>query len=118
MKKRSKALPINLNNWPKVTRECLSKVKMTPDDVNWFFFTQVNLRTIEGVMKSLGAPMNKTHFIMDKWGYTGSACIPLVLYDVIDKGLLPPPGKGNGEVIAFCTSGGGANFSAAVLRWW
>ena len=69
-------------------------------------------------MESLGAPMMKTHFVMDKWGYTGSACVPLVMYDVIDKGLLPKPGEGNGQIIALCTSGGGANFSSAVLKWW
>ena len=55
---------------------------------------------------------------MHKWGYTGSACVPLVIYDAIAKGKLPPPGQGNGEIIALCTSGGGANFSAAVLQWW
>jgi len=109
---------INLINWPKITKECLAKTNYTPDDVDWFFFTQVNLRTIETVLKELGATMDKTHTIMHKWGYTGSACVPLCISDAIDKGKLPPPGKGNGEIIALCSSGGGANFSAAVLKWW
>ncbi len=108
----------NLKNWPIITKKCLDKAQLTVEDVDWFFFTQVNLKTIQGVMESLGAPMEKTHFVMDKWGYTGSACVPLVMYDVIDKGLLPRPGNGKGEVIALCTSGGGANFSSAVLKWW
>lgn len=108
----------NLKNWPKVTKQALTKVNLTPDDVDWFFFTQVNKKTIQLVMEGFNAPMDKTHFVMDKWGYTGSACVPLVMYDAIDKGLLPPPGKGNGEVIALCTSGGGANYSSAILKWW
>jgi 3-oxoacyl-[acyl-carrier-protein] synthase-3 len=108
----------NLRYWPIVTKKCLKKANLTVDDVDWFFFTQVNLRTIKGVMESLGAPMKKTHFVMDKWGYTGSACVPLVIYDVIRKGMLPKTGEGNGEVLALCTSGGGANFSSAVLKWW
>ncbi|MHA2366622.1 MAG: 3-oxoacyl-[acyl-carrier-protein] synthase III C-terminal domain-containing protein [Candidatus Hodarchaeales archaeon] len=68
-------------------------------------------------MNDLGAPMHKTHTIMDKWGYTGSACIPMAMYDAIERGKLPSPGQGNGEIIALCSSGGGFNMSAAVLKW-
>jgi 3-oxoacyl-[acyl-carrier-protein] synthase-3 len=108
----------NLKNWPIVTKQALKKVNLTPDDCDWFFFTQVNISTIKAVMDALGAPFEKTHTVMHKWGYTGSACVPLVIYDAIAKGKLPPPGQGNGEIIALCTSGGGANFSAAVFQWW
>ena len=37
-------------------------------------------------MKVLGQPMDKTHWTMDKWGYTGSACIPMTLDDAVEKG--------------------------------
>jgi 3-oxoacyl-[acyl-carrier-protein] synthase-3 len=108
----------NLQHWPVLTRECVAKANLSIEDIDWFFFTQVNLRTIEAVMKELAAPLEKTHNVMDKWGYTGSACIALAMYDAIDQGLLPPPGEGNGENIALCSSGGGYNMAAAVLRWW
>ena len=32
-------------------------------------------------MAKLELPMERTHTIMHKWGYTGSACIPMVLHD-------------------------------------
>jgi 3-oxoacyl-[acyl-carrier-protein] synthase-3 len=96
----------------------VAKANLTLNDIDWFFFTQVNLRTIEAVMNELGAPQEKTHNVMDKWGYTGSACIALAMYDAIEQGKLPPPGKGRGEYIALCSSGGGFNMAAAVLRWW
>ncbi|MFW9955213.1 MAG: 3-oxoacyl-ACP synthase III family protein [Candidatus Thorarchaeota archaeon] len=108
----------NLTHWPNLTRDCLAKAKLTIDDIDWIFFTQVNLRTIEAVMNELGLPLEKTHNVMDKWGYTGSACIALAMYDAIEQGKLPPPGEGNGECIALCSSGGGFNMAAAVLRWW
>ncbi len=108
----------NLQHWPVLTRDCVAKAKLSIEDIDWFFFTQVNLRTIEAVMKELGAPLEKTHNVMDKWGYTGSACIALAMYDAVDQGKLPPPGEGNGEYIALCSSGGGYNMAAAVLRWW
>ncbi len=108
----------NLQHWPILTRDCLAKANLSIDDIDWIFFTQVNLRTIEAVMKELNLPLEKTHNVMDKWGYTGSACIALAMYDAVDQGKLSPPGKGNGEYIALCSSGGGFNMAAAVLRWW
>jgi len=108
----------NLQHWPVLTRDCVSKAKLSIEDIDWIFFTQVNLRTIEAVMKELDLPLDKTHNVMDKWGYTGSACIALAMYDAIDQGKLPPPGQGNGENIALCSSGGGFNMAAAVLKWW
>jgi 3-oxoacyl-[acyl-carrier-protein] synthase-3 len=108
----------NLQHWPNLTRECVSKANLSLDDIDWFFFTQINIRTIEAVMKELDAPFEKTHTIMDKWGYTGTACIGLAMYDAVDKGKLQPPGQGNGEYIALCSSGGGFNMAASVLRWW
>jgi 3-oxoacyl-[acyl-carrier-protein] synthase-3 len=108
----------NLQHWPVLTRDCVTKANMTMDDIDWIFFTQVNIRTIEAVMKELDIPMDQTHNVMDKWGYTGSACIALAMYDAIDRGKLPPPGEGNGENIVLCSSGGGFNMAAAVLKWW
>ena len=108
----------NLQHWPKLTRDCISKANLTIDDIDWVFFTQVNIRTIEAVMRDLGLPLEKTYNVMDKWGYTGSACIALAMYDAIAQGKLPPPGEGNGEYVALCSSGGGFNMAAAVLRWW
>jgi 3-oxoacyl-[acyl-carrier-protein] synthase-3 len=108
----------NLQHWPGLTRECVLKANLTLEDIDWFFFTQINIRTIEAVMEELGIPLGKTHTVMDKWGYTGSACIALAMYDAVDQGKLPPPGHGNGEYIALCSSGGGFNMAAAVLRWW
>jgi 3-oxoacyl-[acyl-carrier-protein] synthase-3 len=108
----------NLQHWPTLTRDCLSKANLSIEDVDWIFFTQVNMRTIETVMKELELPLEKTHNVMDKWGYTGSACIALAMYDAVDQGKLPAPGKGNGENIVLCSSGGGFNMAAAVLKWW
>ncbi|UCE09967.1 MAG: ketoacyl-ACP synthase III [Candidatus Thorarchaeota archaeon] len=108
----------NLHHWPILTRDCVAKAGLSIEDIDWIFFTQVNLRTIEAVMHELGMPLERTHNVMDKWGYTGSACIALAMYDAIDQGKLPPPGQGNGEYVALCSSGGGFNMAAAVLRWW
>ena len=108
----------NIEHWPTLTKDCISKASLSLEDIDWFFFTQVNIKVIEAVMEELGVPFEKTHTIMDKWGYTGSSCIALAMYDAVDQGKLPPPGQGNGEYIALCASGGGFNMAAAVLQWW
>ncbi|MBN1178205.1 MAG: ketoacyl-ACP synthase III [Anaerolineae bacterium] len=103
----------NSDNWPPLVRGVLAKAGLTPDDADFYLFTQLNLRTIEYVMENLGQPMEKTHWIMDKWGYLGSACIPAALDDAIEQGKGPQPG----DVVVFCATGGGMAMAATVWKW-
>jgi 3-oxoacyl-[acyl-carrier-protein] synthase III len=103
---------INFENWQRIVKELLSREKLTLDDVDLFLFTQVNLSTIKEVMNALDQPFEKTHTIMQKWGYTGSACIPMVLHDAIENGKLK-----RGDIVVFCASGGGINMAAMVFRY-
>jgi 3-oxoacyl-[acyl-carrier-protein] synthase-3 len=80
--------------------------------VKLFVFTQLNLRVIEWVMAALEQPMSRAHWVMHKWGYTGSGCIPMTLHDAVDAGKLAP-----GDVVAFCASGGGFSMAASFFRW-
>lgn len=102
----------NTERWPELVRATLQKAGLGLADVSLFLFTQLNLRTIEAVMDVLGAPRGKAHWIMDKWGYTGSACIPMALDDAYDQGRIKP-----GDVVMMCASGGGISMAAAAIRW-
>ncbi len=103
---------INFVNWQRIVKELLARIELTLDDVNLFLWTQVNLYTIKEVMNALDQPMSKTHTIMEKWGYTGSACIPMVLHDAIEHGKLK-----RGDIVVFCASGGGINMAAMIFRY-
>ena len=103
---------VNLKGWPQIIACVLQKCDLKIDDVALFLFTQVNLTTIKEVMKQMGMPMPRTHTIMQKWGYTGSACIPMVLDDAISEGKLK-----RGDVVVMCASGGGLNMACAAFRW-
>ncbi|MGQ9477518.1 MAG: 3-oxoacyl-ACP synthase III family protein [Candidatus Bipolaricaulia bacterium] len=103
----------NTEYWPRLVREALAKAGLTVQDVDLFLFTQLNLRTIEHMMELLGQPMEKTHWVMDKWAYTGSPCVAMALDDAIAQGKGPKPG----QIIVFCTSGGGITMAASVWRW-
>jgi 3-oxoacyl-[acyl-carrier-protein] synthase III len=74
---------VNIEGWPAIIRAVLDKCGLHLEDVGLFLFTQVNLSTIKEVMRRLELPMSRTHTIMQKWGYTGSACIPMVLDDAV-----------------------------------
>jgi 3-oxoacyl-[acyl-carrier-protein] synthase-3 len=103
----------NSDTWPPLVKDVVRKAGLTLDDVDYFLFTQLNLRTIEFVMQNLGQPMSKTHTIMDKWGYLGSACIPAALDDALEQGIGPKPG----DHVVFCATGGGMAMAATVWKW-
>jgi len=103
---------INTEGWPSIVRDVLAKCNLTLDDVALFLFTQVNLSTIKEVMAKLELPMSRTHTVMGKWGYTGSACIPMVLDDAVTEGKL-----GRGDNLVMCASGGGLNMACVAYRW-
>ena len=103
----------NSDNWPPLVRSVVTKAGLTLDEIDFYLFTQLNLRTIEFVMDNLGQPMSKTHWIMDKWGYLGSACIPAALDDALERGKGPKPG----DNVVFCATGGGMAMAATVWKW-
>jgi len=65
------------------------------------------------MMDHFEQPMEKTHWVMDKWGYTGSPCVAMALDDAIAQGHGPKPG----QHVLFCASGGGITMAASVWRW-
>lgn len=103
----------NAEQWPTLIQTVLSKAKLSPDQVSHYLFTQLNLNTIKQVMTILDQPLSKTHWIMDKWGYTGSACIPMALDDALEQGRGPK----SGDIVLFCASGGGIALACNVWQW-
>lgn len=103
----------NTEYWPKLMQGALEKVGLGFDDVNRYYFTQLNLRTIEYMMDLIGQPIEKTHWVMDKWGYTGSPCVAMALDDSRRQGKGPNPG----DIILFCASGGGITMASSVWKW-
>jgi len=48
---------------------------------------------------------------MEKWGYTGSACVPIALDDALEQGKIRP-----GDLVVFIGSGVGYNQAGAAFR--
>jgi 3-oxoacyl-[acyl-carrier-protein] synthase III len=103
---------VNINGWPKIVDDVLSKANIIRDDVDLFLWTQVNISTIKLVMAAMDIPEHKTHTIMDKWGYTGSACIPMVFHDALEAGKIK-----RGDTVVLCASGGGLNMACLAFKY-
>jgi 3-oxoacyl-[acyl-carrier-protein] synthase-3 len=102
---------VNDDGWPAIVRVLAERNRFEVRDVDLFLFTQVRKRTIEKVMATLEVPMEKTHTIMEKWGYTGSACIPMALHDAIVSGRVK-----SGDLVVLVGSGVGHNQAGIALR--
>ncbi|MBI4346403.1 MAG: ketoacyl-ACP synthase III [Elusimicrobia bacterium] len=103
---------LNQEAWPALIRRTLGKVGLSTEDIGLFVFTQIRRFTIEEVMKSFGLPFERTHVVMDKWGYTGSACVPMALHDAIAQGKVK-----RGENIVLCASGGGYAMACLAMKY-
>lgn len=102
---------INNEGWPRIVRQVAENGGFAIDDIDFVVFTQVRKPTIELVMESLGLPMEKTHTVMERWGYTGSACIPMALHDALEQKKIKP-----GDLVVLVGSGVGYNQAAAAFR--
>ncbi len=107
------AFPPEVNNegWPKRIREVARNGNFDIQDIDFVIFTQVRLNSIKLVMEEIGLPLEKAHWIMDKWGYTGSACLPMAFDDARKLGKIK-----SGDLVVFIGSGVGYNQAGVAFR--
>ncbi|HMO38301.1 MAG TPA: ketoacyl-ACP synthase III [Saprospiraceae bacterium] len=108
-----KRFPTELNPdmWSKMTRELCARIGLSPDEIDLFLITQININSIRATLDLLQQPHDKAHTIMHYYGYTGSACIPMALHDAWEKGKIKP-----GNLLVLIGSGGGLAFAGAAFR--
>jgi len=102
----------NVKLWPPLTERTLNKAGLKPDDVKLFVFTQINKSVIRKVMEILKQPLDKAITIMDKYGYTGSACVPIGFYHAVKENKVK-----RGDVVVFVASGAGFAVGCNVFKY-
>lgn len=109
-----KKFPKELNPeiWSRMILNMCERLNITPNDVAQYFFTQININSIWETLDRLGVSRENTHTIMDRFGYTGSACIPMAFHDAIEKEKIK-----RGDLVMFVSSGGGLAFASAAFRY-
>jgi 3-oxoacyl-[acyl-carrier-protein] synthase-3 len=103
---------VNERGWPEIARAVLARIGAGVADVDLWLWTQVNRATIEVVMRTLDVPMARAHTIMEHWGYTGSACLPMALHDALARGRVH-----DGDLLLLTGSGAGLAMGTVALRW-
>lgn len=102
---------INHEGWPRLVRRLAKEGGFALSDIDFLIFTQVRKPSIELVMADLGLPMERTHTVMEEWGYTGSACVPMALHDAREKGKIK-----SGDLVVLIGSGVGYNQAGVAFR--
>lgn len=92
----------NLKLWPPIVRALCDKGGVPLDGVGAFVFTQINRSVIEEVMGVLGRPLALAPMVMDRYGYTGSGCVPMAFHHAVRDGRVK-----RGDTVVFCASGAG-----------
>ena len=99
-------------HWPRLTKDLLAQLKKNPGHIQHFFITQFNIQSIHETLDRLEVPRDKSHNIMDRFGYTGSASIGMALADACFQHKLK-----KGDLIFFIGSGGGMSMAALAMEW-
>ncbi len=102
----------NPDHWTVLVEELCQASGWSPSEVDHYFFTQINVLSIYETLDRLGLPHDRAHYIMDRYGYTGNACIAMALADAVQQGRLKP-----GNRLLLVASGGGAALAGMSVIW-
>jgi len=83
-----------------------------PDDISLLVPHQANVRIIQAACQRLGIPEERTVVVIDRYGNTSSASIPLALHDAISNDRVH-----DGDNLLLTGFGGGMTWASAVFRW-
>ena len=99
----------------KMSEVCASLLErngLTPDDVDVLLLHQANGRIVSAVAQRLGIPAEKAILIIDRYGNTTAATIPLATREAIETGKLK-----KGDLALMAAVGAGLTAGAALWRW-
>jgi len=95
-----------------LVRSLCKKHGITPDDIDVLIPHQANFRINEMVRGKLGLPHHKVVNVIDKYGNTTSATLPLCMAEAQKDGRLV-----RGKLVMTVAFGSGFSWGANLLRW-
>jgi len=94
------------------TEQVLEKSGLTPQDIQFVFPHQANIRILQNAAKRLGLSMDKIYSNLEYTGNISSASIPVCLDEAAQKKLLK-----KGDKLVLVAFGGGLTYGAVTLTW-
>lgn len=101
----------NVRLWPPFTEHLAKKADVSLDEIDHFIYTQINASVIKEVMQILRQDEEKALMVMDKYGYTGSGCVPMALDDGMKSGKVK-----KGDLVCAVASGAGLSVAGNIFR--
>lgn len=90
----------------------LERADLKPSEVTLIVPHQANLRIIQAACQRLGIEEERAAIVIDRYGNTSSASIPLALADSLDSGRVNP-----GDILLLTGFGAGMTWASAVIEW-
>jgi 3-oxoacyl-[acyl-carrier-protein] synthase-3 len=92
--------------------QAMAEAGIGPEDVSLLVPHQANLRIIVAACQRLGIPEDRTAVVIDRYGNTSSASIPLALHDALVSDRIH-----EGDNLLLTGFGGGMTWASAVYCW-
>ena len=90
----------------------MKRNQVTKQDIKYYVLHQANERIVEAVARKLKEPMVKFPMTIAKYGNTSTASIPLLLDDMVKRGMLE-----DGDTIIMSGFGAGMTWGTVLLEW-
>jgi 3-oxoacyl-[acyl-carrier-protein] synthase-3 len=92
--------------------KALASAGLSADDLSLVIPHQANIRIIQAATQRLGIDMDRAVVVLDHYGNTSSASIPLAFDDARQNGRIKP-----GEYALMTGFGAGMTWASAIVRW-
>ena len=93
-------------------KAALQTAQVEISQVKHMLVHQANLRILEAAQARLGISPETMPVVLDRYGNTSSASIPLMLNDMCREGRIA-----RGDLVVMCAFGGGLTAGTLVMRW-
>lgn len=93
-------------------QEMMGREKLKPENLDYLFLHQANLRIIEHIRKRLKLPQGKVPVNIDRFGNMSSATIPIAIHEEIVAGRLK-----EGDLVAMVAFGAGLTWGGLLMNW-
>ncbi|MGQ9838070.1 MAG: beta-ketoacyl-ACP synthase III [Cyanobacteriota bacterium] len=97
---------------PEIIEKSLFRAGIPAEAVQGYFVHQANQRILDAIAKRLGVDPDRVASVLERYGNTSGASVPIALADWVEKGRFGP-----GDLGVMVGFGAGLTWGSIVFRW-